>query len=319
MKTNVGAVSAMVVLVLAVGCGPSAGDSFRRGVPGSTEVSLKLPGSVQQPLTAEGTRRDGLEGERAALYTVTREVTVVVNGGVGSALALIEKIVSYPPSTVSENTATWGPVTDSLSPTTWKLTVTQDSPTQYHYALVAKAKAEPDSAYRTILSGTHSPTGTNLGSGTLLIDWDQAQQLPEHDANVGTASVTYSHLTADAKATIDVQFKQVRDADSGQRIDSKYGYEATPGQGGAFNFSAHKNLAPGDALEQLTVRSRWVENGAGRSDVQVNGGDLADAATVNECWDSAFASRYFLASWAATGNYGTTGACAFAAAEYVTP
>ena len=117
----------------------------------SGDVELKLPGATQQPLTGEGTKRDGLEGETAAFYGFTRGVTVLVNTGVAATLTLVEKIVEYPPTTTTPTSATWGPHTEALSPNTWKMTVTLVEKDVYSYSLVGKGKSEPDSAFRTEL------------------------------------------------------------------------------------------------------------------------------------------------------------------------
>ena len=84
-------------------------------------------------------------------------------------------------------------------------------------------------------------------------------------------------------------FTQVKDKDTGMLIDAKYGYVETPGMGGNFQFTLTKDaILTTPALETLTVRSRWQETGAGRSDVKFVGGDLLTTeATANE-WCSNF-------------------------------
>src|SRR5439155_18800858 len=125
---------------------------------------------------------------------------------------------------------------------TYKLVVTKNADGTFSYSLDAKGKTLDDSAYVAVLSGTHKVTGKDLGSGTLLIDWNAMQKLPEHDGTVGTANVTYSHETASADGTIQVAFRQVKDASSGQLIDADYGYLAHPANGGNFEFKFTKNM-----------------------------------------------------------------------------
>lgn len=317
--------AATVTLTVALGCtggGSSDGaDQFRNGLPSGNAVTMKVPGSSSssQPLEGTATRRDGLEGETAMFYSLTRGVTVLVNTGVVASLTLIEKIVEYPPTSLTRDSAVWGPHTEALSPNTWRLTVKKTSPNQYTYALDGRAKTEPGSAFRTVMSGTHTSTGEHLGNGTFLIDWDKAQQLPEHDKNVGSADVTYSRLTASSQVKIGAVFKNTRDFETGGVVSATYAYEQSPGQGGALDFSLNKNLYgnAGSAVEVLTVRSRWQEAGSGRADVQAAGGDLPAPATVNECWDDAFKSRFFLTSYDTAANYGAQAACTFSQAEYV--
>jgi hypothetical protein len=316
MKRLMMAATAVVGLAL-TGCGVDKGEPFRQGFPRSETVKLNLPEN-KTALSGEAQRRDGLEGQTSEFYKLTRGVTVTVNSAGGAVLNLVDRIVNYPPTTVNQNVAVWGPHTDALSPNTFKFTVTKVADAQFDYVLEAKGKTEADSAFRVILSGSHLATGDKLGTGTFLVDWDQAKQLPEHGDEVGTAAYTYSKQSAGADVTIDAVFQHVKDGETGQLVDVNYKYKEQPGNGGTFDFRMNKNWVQGPGVEVLTVKSRWQQSGAGRSDAKATGGDLTAPATASECWDSGFASRYANASWltAQTGNYGAETVCAFPTAEY---
>ncbi len=307
-------IAAALTLLMAAGCGAEKADGFRDGYPKSESVTMKLPGSSGE-LRGDRTRQE-LEGEKAMTYVLTRGVTYVVNGGAVAVLTLVRLIGEQEPTKVTEDKAVWGPFTDSLSPNTYKFTVTKNKADDFSYALEAKAKTEDDAKFRVILSGSHLVTGKDLGAGTFLLDWDKIATLPEHDDNVGTAEYAYSHTAKDADVRIDAIFKQVLDRDAKKPIDVDYKYLATPGKGGNFEFKMVKDLANGSALENSSVKSRWEETGAGRSDVKVNGGNLTAEANFSECWDSNFASRYFNASFDAKAGWGSQGACAFKTAEF---
>ena len=304
-------------IVLLSACGLDKADAFRKGVPSSDSVALKVPGQ-STALTASGTRRDGLEGEVADLYRLTRGVTVTVNGATAAVLNLVEQITQYPPSAVTADSATWGPHTDALSPNTWKLTVTRSATDadRYTYALEGKGKTEADSAYRVILSGTHHDAGSNLGEGTFTIDFDTARQLPEHGADVGVATITYAHSTYAGPTEIAADFTGVRDG--AQTIDAQYQYVETPGQGGQLDFDVQKDFVAGPGIETGTVRSRWEQSGRGRSDVKASGGDTTADFTLSECWDANFLSTYLEASWAGAPSWGASTTCAFATASFAT-
>ena len=314
-------------------CGKDGGDEFRDGVPYHEDVTLAFPANDSQAgaLTAgDGTPaiRSGLLGGKSDLYTLTRAITVVVNTGTAAVLTLVRTITEYPPSSVAGETAVWGPYTEPLSPNTWRLTVDRLAPGQFHYVLEAKAKAAPDSGYLTILSGHHNQAVPGArrrahlpayGSGDFLLDWDAAQMLPEHDTNVGKAAFVYSRVSPTSDVDIDVTFTQVRDDETGMLIDATYGYVATPGDGGSFDFKLIKDfVTTTPALETMTVHSRWQESGAGRSDVQLQAGDLGAAlATSNECWNASFASVYLTNSYGdASKMWGAETACAFPTAVY---
>jgi hypothetical protein len=312
------------------------GDEYRQGVPHHEDIAIVVPGGDAQTgaLTAEGVAvtQGALLGQQAELYRLTRGVTAVVNGGTIAVLALVRTITAFPPTDIGDDVAVWGPHTEALSPNTWRLTVHRLARGQFQYLFEAKPKTAPDTAYLTILSGHHNvaTTGSGLrrranlpayGSGDFDINWDNAQMLPEHDDNVGTAHFVYSRPAAGADANIAVTFHQVMDKDTGMRIDAQYAFVQTPASGGSFQFTLTKNeILTTAALETLTVRSRWQQTGAGRSDVKMVGGDLAATeATVNECWDSNFASVYMTNSYGdAAKMWGAAASCdaAFPSPDY---
>jgi hypothetical protein len=79
----------------------------------------------------------------------------------------------------------------------------------------------------------------------------------------------------------------------------------------------YKPSGSGSKLEVVTVKSRWMESGAGRSDVKLAGGDLLGEATVNECWDTGFLSAYQRSSVDPRAGYGEEATdCVFAPALY---
>jgi hypothetical protein len=315
--------AAMAVLLAA--CGRNAADDFREGFPEAETVRVDLPGSTSQAL--EGRIQHGLEGEKSAFYLLTRGATLLVNGGTVAVLGLVKGIAEHPPTSLTNDVAVWGPHTAALSPTTYKFTVTKVDAHEYSYVLEGKGKSEEDSAFRVILSGSHKIATENgrrqrlFGSGSFLIDWDQMQKLPEHGDAVGTAAVQYSRLSASSDVEVAVDFQQIYDALALQRVDAKYQFRATPGAGGSFEYQVTKNLdvdAARSALEKASIKSRWLETGAGRSDVIAKGGDLSEQATLSECWDESFASQYLTASFAPEAGYGNPSACAFGDANYST-
>jgi hypothetical protein len=317
-------------------CGMHEDDSFREGVPTSDAVALKVPGGssavAQGALAADGTTgvRSALLGDQADLYVTTRDLTRVINGGTYSVLTLVRTIVGYPATTVASDSAVWGPYTDPLSPNTWRLTVTRVDLHSYDYRLEARAKQDPDTAFISILVGHHNAlvgakgaTLEGVGSGTFSVDWDAEQTLPEHDKIVGKADFTYARQSLAEAVSIGVVFTGIKDDKTGEIFNAVYQYAATPGAGGDFQYAAHQDALPGpgptnSALELLTIHSRWQETGAGRSDVQISGGDapVTPAVTVSECWDAGFLSQYRNASYDPTTSWGDEASCVFTPAAY---
>jgi hypothetical protein len=327
--TSMCALVGMTAALATTGCRKDDGDEFRGGVPTRESVALVVAGAPADGAST-GATTGQLLGTRADTYTVTRVVTAVVNTGTWAVLTLVRTIVAYPPTTVDKDvkTAVWGPYTDALSPNTWRLTVTKLEAHKFHWLLEAKAKTDADTAFQTIISGTHTAeadaAGDNVegfGTGDFVIDWNAAATLPEHDDNVGKASFTYGRLLADAVVHVDVDFAGIQDGTTKEIFNAKYRYTSTPNQGGELLYAEDKDKKPepgntGTAKEHGTVHSRWQQDGTGRCDVENSGGDLgATIEHASECWDSNFKSVYLLYSpivlWGAE-----TSCTAFPAASY---
>lgn len=324
-----------LALLAAAACGSNdEADEFRAGVPQHEDVALAFPGTetASGALTASSSEplptRSALLQEKAEMYQLTRGITVTVNAATVATLALVRTITEFPPSSVTADGAVWGPHTQALSPNKWRLTVTRESRGHFAYVLEAKDKTASDAGYLVVLSGHHvvaDPTARRLlrrpayGHGDFVLDWDAAQRLPEHDSNVGRAAFVYSRPSPTAQVDIGVTFTQIRDDETGMLVDATYAYAETPGAGGSFQFSVIKDaIATSAALETVSVRSRWLQTGAGRSDVKLTGGDLGAAqATANECWDPQFLSTYRTNSYGdAAKIWGAESACAFMPADY---
>ncbi|QAT84019.1 hypothetical protein EJ065_2440 [Corallococcus coralloides] len=325
--------SLLCASLLFVGCNDAQSndaDTFREGLPSKELTQVKAPKANGQGLTAAGPSAQYGQGQKSEYYQATVNATVAVNGGTLWVLNLVEQISKYPPTTLEENKAVWGPSTDALSPTTWRLTVTKSGEASFSWVLEGKAKGEEDSAFRAVLSGAQQVAvdadGERVkgyGSGELFIDWDAAHTLPDADDNVGTVEIRYSRPSASAEATVDADFHQVRDEkDASKRVDGTYHYKASATAGGEFEFATQEDIDHGDPLraklEKLSIKSRWTAAGAGRSDIKVTGGDLVGEATLNECWDTNFLSTYFRVSLDPRVGYGEAeAACGgFTAAVY---
>jgi hypothetical protein len=322
--------AAAALIVWTAACGKSTEDQFRDGIPSADMVQLDVPseGQSSQGLSGESTQKQGLTvtGE-AGFYVLTRNATVLVNLGVVVTLGLVKAITENPPTSISGSTAVWGPHSEPLWRNSWRLTVTQTGANTYEYALDGKAKADPDTAFVTVLSGSHTVavdvSGHRLekyGEGSFRIDWDKAKTLPDHDLNIGTADVTYARPAIGSTTSVGVHFGGVRDWFTGKAVDGDYKYAQTSGAGGEFEFGMMKNIDV-DPLrtqaERLSIKSRWMADGSGRSDVKASGGDLSANATVNECWNTSFLSTYLSLSFDVGSGHGSeaTG-CTFTTADY---
>ena len=146
-----------------IACGGSSIDAMRSGMPNSQTVQLQFPNQPGQHLDSGGQQQQAQLGATAGFYVVTRGVTVLVNVSTALILGLVKAITDNPPTSFHGNVAVWGPWTDALSPNTYRLTVFDNGNYHYSYALEGKAKQDPDTAYVTILSGSHTAAVDSSG------------------------------------------------------------------------------------------------------------------------------------------------------------
>src|SRR5262249_7005584 len=188
-----------LALALAAGCIPQADDSeFKAAIPPENSIQIAVPGgsqAISQPgQPGVGSHNEALLGQTADFYAITRLTSERVNGDVGFVLAVLWTIVHFPASSVSGNTATWGPFTPTLSPVTYELVVTKVAEGQFTYHLDGRPKSSTSSAdFQVIISGSASASNPpGHGSGSISINLTLAHQLdPVGAQGQGTISVTY--------------------------------------------------------------------------------------------------------------------------------
>ena len=298
----------------AIGCGRVDDSEFAASVPTRDTVALVVPAPSASAATARTSgnvtvRTAALQGQVAKDYQLTAAVVTVVNGATGAILDLIKSVTLYPPTSVSGDTAVWGPFTDPLSANTYRLTVTRTAPHVFDWKLDGRAKTASDDTFVTVLFGEHTraldAAGNPLegfGSGTFTLNWDNADMLLR--STTATSGRWRSRIHAPARPrrspTTLITFTNVLDScdpttcsTHGQIFDAIYMYTSTPGAGGDLQYGANENfVATTAALETLSLHSRWQGDGAGRTDIQLTGGDVsAVPQSASECWDSNFLSQ----------------------------
>lgn len=303
----------VIVAVALSACGKVV--PFEDSMPSQDAVKLFQPGDSS--VRAIGTAQSALEGENAELARLTVGATVLVNGVTLITLGALASVINTEPTSVDGNVAVFGPHTPALSLITWRLTVTRTGPNAFDYILEGKGKFSDDSEYRTALSGNHvvaydedGEPRRGFGHGSFLVTWNTA-------ADDGGIQFSYARESPLAPASIEVTLDNQREGD--EAWDAHYLYTDTPGEGGTFEFAMDANIHGWDpdltANERWSIKSRWQEDGEGRSDVRLNGGNLTREHTATECWNEVFNSVYRFHSYDDIG-WGTEDACAFATADY---
>ncbi len=303
------ALSLALFAAAAAGC-MSPADEFRGAAPSQSAVNLNLPASAGAASVKPGTANAETLGQRAVFYEITRAVTVVVNGGVGLTLLVLEHITDGTPSSLTATHATWGPYTDALSPAAWKFDVDKVGPADYAYVLSGKPKAAADSAYVAIIAGKAHVVSRVVGSGDFVFDFTALAALDGSNKAVGQITVHYDN-TGDPRV-VDVGFKGFDDGNGSYTPDTAaYHYAEHLDHSGNFAFVSKDDVDhdPLQDKEVVAITSRWLASGQGRSDVKASGGSLAADATAEECWNAAFARTYFTDSWNAAETEGDPASC----------
>jgi hypothetical protein len=326
-KTNLSFLLAIAAATL--GCNPASEseiDQFRNGVPRAATVTMTVPGraAAGQALTDESSSQ-ALLGETAEWYRTTHAVTATVNGAALAVGALVNLVLKFPPTSITQDQAVWGPWEDPLDPVAWKVTVDRVAEHVYQYKFEGRPRTDPTAAYVIVLSGTHTPAinarGREIerfGSGSFTLDWDARATLPQPDNNVGKVDYSYEHTSAADPVSIKAQFRQVKDDDRpGQRVDANYEFAQTPRGPGSMDFVYITPTTLTQTGGRGLVHSRWQFSGAGRSDVQVKTTDGTVALFLSECWDQDYASVYKQDSWVGGESWGVESSCAaFPTVEY---
>ncbi len=201
-------------------------------------------------------------------------------------LVLIHSIVQLPVSSVSGNVYTWGPGSQPLDPANYRLDVTANTDGTFDYVLSGQNKTQANAQFLAIITG-HADPGDN---GTFTLDFDASAQVDPIDnaSNKGQIAATYDLVAKTLGLHI-----STTDANNSPVV-ADYAYAQNPDDSGDMTFTADENVGGGPALENLTVRSRWLATGAGRADVRLDGGDLgATEAIASQCWNTNFLEVYY--------------------------
>jgi hypothetical protein len=292
MKRLTLAASVLVALTPACSIG---GEGFAAAVPQRDNVSMRVPQSQEQALVV---------GERATMYDESVRIAAGVNGGVLWVFDVIDAIVLQPPTTLEDDTAVWGPSEPhGLERLSFMLTVVRVEDQHFSYSLAARPRGD-DGDFTEIFGGEAFPSATDDGHGTLTLHLGTLRQLGGGEACL-TGDIDVAYDAGAEPRTLDVVFTQVANDCVGERpTNAHYVYSEAADASGQMDFAFRANIHRNDEdkpLEEImSVRSRWLSSGAGRSDVQVSEGEVpadlllhipgTSAASVElvQCWDESF-------------------------------
>ncbi|HEV7557633.1 MAG TPA: hypothetical protein VGO00_19345 [Kofleriaceae bacterium] len=274
-------------------------------IPTSDQVAIKLPNNGNKSI-----------GQLANWYVATRDVTRTFNGGSAWVLILIHSIVENPVTSVSGNVYTWGPGSGALDPADYKLDVTANADGTYDYVFSGRSKTQANAQFEAIITGHADPRNGDLqGNGNFLLDFDASRRVNPIDSGdgVGTVMVDYDLSKRHLELGIDTT-----DANTHQPVSATYEYDQAADGGGDMTFSITGDAGGGPALENVVLRSRWLNTGAGRADARLSGGDLAAAGIqviASECWNTMFGRVFYTDNASFAPTEGDAASCAYATAD----
>jgi hypothetical protein len=298
---------------------------FREAIPEAKAVEVSGPESAQSQTGAQSTPMADDEpwanGPWAKYYGFTRHVRQGVNGTAGIVLGSIWLIVHTQPSDVTENEAIWGPYTDALEPATYRFRVTEVAEDEYDYKLEGRPKgSSSDADYRAVLSGKGWGRGHEKhGDGFFEIDLDTAKALDSfnHGDDSGTVKITHD-LPPDITSNLFSQPRSVTAEVYPSSTDEWFTATSNSREDGTGTLvvTAHADADDTNltAKEDIVIASQWNNQGAGRADITITGGDVpvdTNTITAVECWDSDFYRVYYDDSVSYEATEGDAALCAF--------
>ena len=322
-------VTGSLVLVTLNGCTldkkDDGADAFREAVPESNAVALSGPDSKSASSTqaAAGSLRTLAAGDKPAYakwYGFTREMRDGVNAVTAAVLGSVWLIVNTAPTSVTADSATWGPWQDALDPASYRFVVERVATDEYDYVLEGRPKASTDDRdYLTVLSGHgYGKPHAEHGQGKFTIDLDAAKTLDPSKHRDDSGSVVIDHdLPRDFSEHLGALPRTIvatvtPEGEAHFSVESRALLDGT----GSIHVDAHADIddSKQTLLEDVVIDSHWAASGAGRADISIVGGDLPASIPVVdavECWATDFTQSYYSDSESFEPTAGEASACVY--------
>jgi hypothetical protein len=145
----------------------------------------------------------------ASFYEFTRQITDGVDTGTFQIVSAIAAVKSYPPSSVDDTKAVWGPGGDALDPVNWKVMVTQVGSGEFDYEVDGRPHGSTsDADFKAIVTGHgYGKTHPSYRSGQLTVYGDVLAALDPTQSSGVTASQCWSATFAQSYYTDSVGYQ----------------------------------------------------------------------------------------------------------------
>ena len=277
-------------------------NEYQQAIPSVDDVELRMPADPAPSALRVG--------DTAMYYQETYWITRHVNGTVYGILSVLGDVAATEPTQVAEDMAAWGPYTPALEPTTFLLIVERVGDNHYQYSVLLRPRTSTDdNDFQAVLVGESWPregSADDRGRGRFTLDYTALAELNPNTNLVGLMHVNYDAAELQWR-TVEMMFEQFRDLSNDEPpTDLLYRYLESADTSGEFQCAYLRDIHddPARPLEELVqIRSRWVREGNGRSDVRVSSAEIAadlatigidqDYVAIGECWDARFLRTWY--------------------------
>ena len=298
-------------LLLLAGCSGNWSNKdleFVSALPHKADLQSKLPVSTSvQPLSGEGTRKDGLGlGETSQAYLDAKKASSDFNGLLDGLLAIVEAVRSLPPTTRETDARTWGPFPDDKNPGyEAQLVIRRVDPLNFSWAIQFRLKDGPGDWFDVAVGNFLASGGIRRGKGAVeLRIAENVDKLKSLQGLSQISRITMGYQTDTTPLTVDMAFTFAAGNTAGYS-EAGYGYRENADRAGKMAFSL-RTLDPN--VVRLDATAGWLASGAGVATATVIEGNYQGANAV-ECWDTAFQTVYVKQSWPGGLLLGDPAAC----------
>jgi hypothetical protein len=281
--------------------------TYRAALPTRAQLLAKAPqASVSAAL-----------GDPATFPSASRDIVVGINGAVGATIDLLELVTSLPPTFYNSETKelVWGPFPEPIGYSAAYIRDTGDEG-DFRFAFAFLRGIGNDLATLTpVVWGGSTPDPSDADRGVGVAVWDMtamrtfaqahdpAFDPADHDSGRFAALFGRGPAENDPSAEMTLVVAVFRDFVPKDDLevepvdlDYLYGHYAGPEHAIDFiDWEANLDVTdPKDGVtEDLGVRMAFLDEGTGRAEADVTGGQFGgELVKVTECWDAAINQTY---------------------------
>jgi hypothetical protein len=285
-------------LFLLGACGDYSNEdlAFMNALPENDELRVNLP--ARSAALAPATE--------AELARTTHDVTATFNGLLGDLTNMVDYIRSFPPTSRTPDSRTWGPYpTDRAQKINldWKMRMIMSRdltvPDQFDYEIDAHEDGTSDLAWIVYVRGSFLAGQTaRRGTGHVELVTAGLRAAGFDVSGLGQLdNLVIDYNTLGDPISVNMTVTDLPTAGSSDPASQVlYGYEATAAGQGQMTFDLIGQLIAGPAIEDLRVTSKWLPTGEGIAVLMVVSGDGAGSQQT-ECWDSSFDATLNIKPW----------------------